>query len=753
MWSGKFEPIASGSQSSSVLQIGPKDKRKQRDDDVDQRKAVKRVELDESMKKLSDVDRLLINYFDYQFDADVDALNSLEKYRFDALVEYRSKLPVYESVTQFMARSGYNPLVGEIAKVFGFPLAELVPALMTNEYRRRSPQYANLRPDGSYTVGNSDFETFFQLLIRPAMKRLAARNVPSWIDMVVGMLALVLARFEATDSIKSIIEKIARRRRGVDPFDDLVRPYLVSDLFVELSKLNVAKNYSIFSIESHISHVADIVKIRILSFLDQQAFVAYCKTEKTLQEKCESGVWKNNIADLRFERQFGKDASDVLGLRYRFYPPNISKRRFQYAAIRAAKFLAQNYNSRSEPVMDVTKISLHFRTKENEEDIQPREELAVFMWLLWQKNPVFADIIVEYLIKSTSLLENIIDSNGLLYDGKDAFDRIVEFQEDWFFTILNSFSLEALKKIYKKHETNSGWAEKAATFSDVDIYVQYNYLYVCNELLDNDSTDERRRAEITANLITQLDSIEINKQTRELITNKGFWNAFVRSKLNFVDNSWDKEFQIVTVILSLHCADELDADIKEMALQKVVQDFVDENDDIFKFDAEKYYEICGNFDLWYTIILALSRTDKLENDTFRSTTVIMLMKLMAQVEDVETKRVLTDLVNKWITQKNTYAYYRRTVTLEMLIDIYPDGSFWLQLLRKLYQSRPITEVVNAFVHLDSKTTLDSDVRMFFARIVLKDQYAAELKNWARDVLGLPRLAAVTNLDQDILGFQ
>ena len=365
-----------------MLQIGPKDKRKQRDDDVDQRKAAKRIELDKVMKKLAVVDSRLINYFDYKFDADVDALNSLEKYRFDALVDYRSTVPAYESLSHFINQSGYDALYDEIAKVFGFPLSELVPELMTDEYRRRSPQYANRSPDGSYTIGNSDFETFFQLLVRPTMKRMAARNVPSWIDELVAMLFLVFARFEATDSIKLIVEKIAKRQGGVDPFDDLIRPQLLSDLFFELSKLNVAKNYSIFSIESHISNVSDLVKIRILSFFDKKAFVAYCKTEKTLQAKCESGIWKNNIADLRFERQFGKDASEVLGLRYRFYPPNTSKRRFQYAAIRAAKFLAVNYNSKSEPVMDVTKISLHFRTKENEEDIQPREELAVFMWLL-----------------------------------------------------------------------------------------------------------------------------------------------------------------------------------------------------------------------------------------------------------------------------------------------------------------------------------------------------------------------------------
>jgi len=731
MWTGTF---------AEVLQTGPKvEKRKERDDDndVDDKKS-KRQELDSAMKNLARVDSRLMNYFNFVSNADVDALSSLEKYRYDALVQFRSEVEPFESVTHFLYANSQKALFAELTKPFGLPLPEITPAQMTEAYRRRSPQYAFRRPDGSYSPGNTDFETFFALLMRPSMEIIAANGAAEPISFIVGVLALVLARFEATDAIKLILKKISKQDAVSGPFDDLIRPQLLADLFVELSKQQRA-----FTVEAHMSGIADLVKIRILSYLEKADFIQYCKTEKTIKEKCESGIWKNQIAELRFERQFGKESDEVLQLRYRFYDSTVTKRTFMYAAIRAAKFLNKEYTNQQ---FDIARLMRYFTPPIPFDDADEDRalELPVFMWLLGRLNAPYAKQIFEIFLRRLSLSgDSLVDSEGLIYDGSDFFET-VQSVENWLFFLLDGYSLQTVKKIYKKHKQDPVWADAAINLDTEDMLSRDAYLYLFNALLKNESISVEKRQQIASEMIdnsTALLRSDHVEATYLRFKNKSVWNEIVRRKLNVVENAWSEEFELLSLILLLHCDRELEEDIRERALFKVVSGFVYENDGIFMHNADKYYKYCDRSDIWLRIVREIATTNKVEDDVYRYRMIEISLKIVAKNDAVEGKEfLLNNMLERYILHPSNKENRRYAVyTLDDWVEIYPNAKFWLPIFRKLYDLRPFRVLAYALVKLDEKTTVPADVRLFFARVIVKDKdnyVGPQNLNWARSVLGL-----------------
>lgn len=743
MWTGKFV---------EVLSTGPKDgqgkteKRKDRDDDdndVDDK--AKRRTFDKTMQRLAQVDSSLINNFDFEKDKEVDAYKSLANYRYDALVEFQKANEPFESVTHYLFAEGQKALFYEIAKPFGLPLMELTPTQMTDDYRRRSPQYVIQNADGTYTPGNTDVETFFLLLTRPSMEIIAAKRASDSDDFVVAMLALVFARFETTDAIKLLLKKITKQYRETSAFDDLIRPQLLGDFFVELSKQQRA-----FKIETHISGVADLVKIRILSYLEKEDFIRYCKTEKVIQKKCESGEWKNIIAVLRFERQFGKDSDEVMQLRYRFYDETVTNRSFLYAAIRAEKFLIKEYTNGQ---LDVGRLVTHLNPEldfsETRDDA--RLEMPVLMWLLGRRDPVYAKTIFDLLIRRINP-DSLIDKEGLIYDDSNFFETL-KSMDNWLFVLLDGFTVETVRKIYKANKQDPAWVTAAERLSDggnteqgTDNLIGHDsYYYLFDALSRNGFVKAVDRLLIAGRLsIRGADIMRDVRKNYSLIKNKAIWNEIIRRKLATEVESWSEEFRYVEAILRLHCSNSLEEDIRESALERVVSDFTREVDSIFIFNSGSYYEACNRSDIWIRIIREISLTDKPQKSEYRYSIIALSLMVLNNNDGVQGKEFLSnDIVPQYITNRKTPQYDRYArFTLDDWVELYPNVAFWLPILRTLYNTKSFRVVAEAVIRLDSKSTLPADVRLFFARKIVyepKNHSASYMIEWGRKALGLPLL--------------
>ena len=721
MWKGTFAPL--------VLATGPRaEKRKEREDDSEaNRKSPKTV-----MQRLMRVDDRIGKFFDFKSDRSVDLMVSLRDYRLDELKKFTSNRDPFESVAEYLINSGYNSLFDDLAALFSPPLPEQVPNIMDEEYRRKNPVFGSWFRNANKIAGNSDFEAFFSLLTREPVLHMLERNVPNVSEFVVGMLALVLARFNATKSIKEIVEKLMDKNAPPGPFDDLIRPQLVSDIYIELSKQNDA-----FSVRRIASEVADIAKIRILSFLSGEDFIAFCKTDKYTQDKCESGIWKNVIAEIRFERQFGNDYEAIMALRELYYGEDTSRRTFQYAAIRAAKFANQTYKLSGNVLYEkfkaryVPSYGFSFNRADEKERASALEELPVYMYLMNAASPLAAQELFNKATAST-FLEFPIDVYGNVFDGMDLVEKLLT-KDDWMKSLLEIYSEKVIAKMLEKHRGRTFWIDALPQAREKigDVRAEKLWPYYAEMFLRTDLTEDQR-SDVQRDLYRSL-GVDSEADIYKSFPDKRILMKWVRDVLSG-NATVEQQSQFVNVFLQLVCDGALEADVVEQGVQFVVAFFVQDRKSSFIYYATNYLNLCRKKEVWIPVLMAVNTDiDDVDVAKFRLQWAEIALEILAgrglersEIEylEKETTSILTSL---W--------YDRRAIV--RFANIYPSSDYWLPILREQFPDDSKKElVVEVIVKLDSKSSLPRDVAIFFARLVKRGKTLGYLVDWANKVLGL-----------------
>jgi len=435
-WKGKFLPTA------------PKvEKRPREDDDNDEdkddKKKDKRSKNDAVLSVLVQNDNTLRKLFNVKKDVESLALQSLYSYRYDSLLAFLASRPDFEMLIAFMYQENLNvvAVIGRLEKAE----AEIKFAKTDAERNKFT-----------------DVEKAYAKLISKSIDKLNLVDDFEKIKKFHAALGnLFLAQFEATPEIKAIIDIDEEE----DEFGDVLLQDRIDQLFELLSESVRSRSGQQESLV-----LADIVQQRILSFLSDNDFNNYCKTTKGLRDICESGRWKDAISDLRFERQFEKDADTVLQLRFRFYPATDKTVNFRNAAIRVAKFFNQLFDSAKKEKKTLTLEEKKQIIKQKVTDnygvgnLATYSDIPLVLYFLGKLHPAFAEeyFFSIFAIQRGEVKKYLIDSDGKTYNDELFVKKLARLNKVE--SLLDIHGEKIIVTLFEKSPNDDVWAKLMEIF-------------------------------------------------------------------------------------------------------------------------------------------------------------------------------------------------------------------------------------------------------------------------------------------------
>lgn len=490
-WKGRFLPAA------------PKvvEKRPREDDDNDEEESTaqkeKRTKRSFILEILAENDKTLREFFDTKNDTQALALQYLYPYRYDSLVSFLAGRPDFETLTDFVFEENIN--MPRIAERFAESASTIRNSARRYNFSRVEQVYADVVAKSLYALTP---------LATPQKER----------EFHDALVNLFLARFNATPQIKEILDI----NDEVDVFGDVLLEERIDMLFSILSEAMNGQQ------AEEAPELNWIVQQRILSFLEGDDFNNYCKTTKGLSEACSTGRWKDAISDFRFERQFGKDAPEVMELRYRFFVFDVKLVQFRNAAIKVAKFFNQFLGIKDD---DERKKAIETKVQM----VYPVNALSpsfvvvpLVLYHLRKAHPSFAEnYFLSVFTKSSRLLQSVvIDKQGKIFTGESLLEYLVRANKKGL--LIDVQEATQMRAVFEADPNNDAWSETMEEFLAFDVSDSYHIQSFSNVVVP-------RWLETTAGKTSRI---------REAVIKHAVENVFVRTKideLNFDVNKTSPE--------------------------------------------------------------------------------------------------------------------------------------------------------------------------------------------------------------------
>jgi len=562
-WKGKFLPTA------------PKVEKRPRDDedtdeDKDDKKKDKRSKNDAILSVLVQNDNTLRKFFNVKKDDENLALQSLYYYRYDALLAFLASRPDFEMLIGFMYKENLN--VTAVIERLAVSTLRINGALTDTERNKFT-----------------DVEkAYAELAIKSLFKIDAVRDNEKVEKFHAALGNLFLAQFEATPEIKAIIDFDEEEE---DDFGDVLLQDRIDQLFELLSKSIRART------GQQPLNLADIVKQRILSFLSDNDFNNYCKTTKGLAEICESGRWKDAISDLRFERQFEKDAVEVLQLRFRFYPTTDRTVNFRNAAIRVAKFFNQLFDSAEKEKKTLTleekKQTIEEKVTANYGvgNLSTYSDIPLVLYFLGKLHPTFAEefFFSMFAIHERAVKTFLIDGNGKTYNDELFVKKLGRLNK--VNALLEISDEKTIVTLFEKSPNDEVWSKLMETFfslkrGEIEYYTNLFTIVVPRWLNTANGKSSRLKGKIIQKFTEDVfssdfystaleDNFDITKTSSELWNRCIFYVLEQYAKIPAYEGRVGP-YDTIFLSLQLHKVGKLDADLVEPCVELLTEVYTKE---------------------------------------------------------------------------------------------------------------------------------------------------------------------------------
>lgn len=584
-WKGRFLPAAPK----------VKEKRPREDDDNDEEETVaqkeKRTKRSIMLESLAEYDKTLREFFDTKKDAQALALQYLYDYRYDSLVSFLSGRPDFEMLTEYVFEENLNMF--RITERFAEAASKIRNSVNRNNFSRVEQVYADVVAKSLYVLSPS---------VTPNKER----------EFHEALTNLFLARFNATPQIKEILDIDDE----ADVFGDVLLEERIDMLFSILSEAMIGQQ------ADEVPQLNWIVQQRILSFLEGDDFNNYCKTTKGLSEACSSGRWKDAISDFRFERQFGKDAPEVMQLRYRFLVVDVKLVEFRNAAIKVAKFFNQflkiNDDDKRKKAIE-TRVQMDFPVNFYSPSFVV---VPLILYHLRNAHPDFAEnFFLSVFTSSSRLLQSVlIDKEGKVFTGESLRKYLVRVNKKEL--LLDVQESAQMRAVFEEDPNNGVWSETMEKFLAYDVsdsyYIQsFSNIVVPRWLETYDGKTSRIREAVIKHAVENVfvrptiheNNFDVNKTSPEL------WNRCVSYALEQeATNSQSRylgDYLRDSLFLSLQLLKygKLDENLAAPAMNLLYSAFFDDllsnrNLDIFGIPVT-LFEANGSPDIWLPIARGL----------------------------------------------------------------------------------------------------------------------------------------------------
>lgn len=564
-WKGKFLPTA------------PKVEKRPRDDDdndddedKDDKKKDKRSKNDAILSVLVQNDNTLRKFFNVKKDAESLALQSLYSYRYDSLLAFLASRPDFEMLIGFMYQKNLN-----------------VIAIVDRFTKATEAIYSSDTTDAEKSKFSAIEVAYVDLVFKSLYKLDSVYDQKNKEKFHAALVNLFLAQFEATPEVIAIIDFDEEE----DEFGDILLQDRIDQLFEVLSK----------SIRDRTGqqplNLADIVQQRILSFLSDNDFNNYCKTTKGLAEICESGRWKDAISDLRFERQFEKDAVEVLQLRFRFYPTTDRTVNFRNAAIRVAKFFNQLFDSAEKEKKTLTleekkqiieeKVTANYGVG----NLSTYSDIPLVLYFLGKLHPTFAEefFFSMFAIHERAVKTFLIDGNGKTYNDELFVEKLGRLNK--VNALLEISDEKTIVTLFEKSPNDEVWSKLMETFfslkrGEIEYYTNLFTIVVPRWLNTANGKSSRLKGKIIQKFTEDVfssdfystaleDNFDITKTSSEL------WNRCIFYVLEQYAKKTAYEgrvgpYDTIFLSLQLHKVGKLDADLVEPCVELLTEVYTKE---------------------------------------------------------------------------------------------------------------------------------------------------------------------------------
>lgn len=695
-WKGRFVP--------NPLTVGPKDKRKADEIETGEEPAeqpvAKKAGTDRlELQTLMEYDSYIDSCFDKNDNDQVKALRWLAPFRYDVFAARRAAQPTFESVQNYLF-------------VNDFEAATLVERVL---------ELSQLTVEQPNTSGNSDLEAFLKLLFAETLRFVRG----STNDFVTAVYSLMLAQFEATDEIKRVIDQ-SNNTEYEDAFGDVLENEETKSIFLLLSKQTDR-----FTVEKVDLIPADIVQQRILSFLSDADFKSYCKTRKGLRDICESGVWKNTIADMRFERQFPNEVerNEILKLRARFYPEMTTLRSFKYAAIRAAKYLNQ-YAIESDTKYRLGRDELLF-------DTDRLLEIPVYLYLFNQKDAASAHkAFMHILLNNSATVQNVlIDSKNKIYDGTDIVKVISEISDDAYQrAVFVAIDKKIAKNIVSQNLENTLWTKLVINEVETTeletpegpIFVLLSWWLTSEANVEHPEYRKVRR--LLTTLLLKQGNVLSAPDLYDPDVAPAIWNDYVSAAfiLYGMQNTPERDYgyrntpplNVFYVALKLRSSGKLDANLENQLRQYITdafyKDITQSSDSMFYYGLNEvpslYFDIDPSPELWMPLAEALSNAQGQDQNSVGLAAGWYALRLLRSESDIinesrlKLQRIAKEKLGRYCGNITFDARWHTTTLLRILLRG-DDVGTWLSVLRVAFDL-----VVNIEARLQSGKRVDEGAR-------------------------------------------